>query len=213
MQIISENNRSIEAFAKTRGLRWQYPLLKHTIYGLFQLPDLRRALAPEIDLGKEHSHQIVLMSNGRLRRPRYKHQTQYSINHVYNPWEHGGAPNPLLQHGAGRRCEICQNAAGSCDCRVVSLAVDLIELVEYPGKGVGVRTLFPFKAGDILDEYLGHIVTDHNQDEDWSVDIAGTSIDSHRLGNWPRFINHSCDYSTEFEFLRAGQTVAAVVEV
>lgn len=214
MQIISENKRSLEAFARTRGIRWQLPLLKHTIYDLFQLPDLRRALAPEIDLGREHPHQIVLLPNGRLRRPRYNHRTQYSTNQqVYHPWEYGGAPNPLLQHGAGRRCELCQNAPGSCDCRVVSLAGDLIELVEYPGKAVGVRTLFPFKAGDILDEYLGRIVTDHTQDEDWSVDIAGTFIDSHHLGNWPRFINHSCDYSTEFEFLRAGPTGSAVVEV
>lgn len=93
------------------------------------------------------------------------------------------------------------------------MAGDLVELVEYPGKGVGVRTLSRFRTCDLLDEYLGQLATDRTQDEDWSVEIAGTSIDSHHLGNWPRFINHSCDYAAEFEFLRAGKTISAVVEV
>lgn len=214
MQIINENQRSIEIFARARGLPWQYPLLRHTIYDLFHLPDLHRALAPEIDLGRDHHHQIVLMPNGRLRRPRYQHHAQVNIqNHVYDPYEHGGAPNPLFQNGVGIRCELCQNAPEACECRVVSLAGDLIELVEYPGKGVGVRALSSFKTGDLLDEYLGQLLTDRTQDEDWSVEFAGTSIDSHHFGNWPRFINHSCDYNTEFEFLRAGKTISAVVEV
>jgi hypothetical protein len=117
-----------------------------------------------------------------------------------------------------------------CDCRIESMAGDLIELVEYPIKGTGVRALSNFKEGTILGEYLGEVIPITRTCNDdiysmaqsgflsiWSQGMLGPNPLAHttsaHLGNWTRFINHHCESNCYFESIMIGDRVTTIVKV
>lgn len=116
-----------------------------------------------------------------------------------------------------------------CDCRIESMAGDLIELVEYPIKGTGVRALSNFKEGSILGEYVGEVIPITRACMDniysleqsgmlsiWSQGVLGPNplahITSAHLGNWTRFINHHCESNCYFESVMVGGRVTTIVK-
>jgi SET domain-containing protein len=109
------------------------------------------------------------------------------------------------------------------------MAGDLIELVEYPTKGTGVRALSNFKAGTIMGEYVGEVLpinracTDdiYSLAQSGLLSISGTGIPtpgplahttSAHLGNWTRYINHHCDPNCYFESIMIGDRVTTIVK-
>lgn len=66
MQTMEDNRRSIEIFARVRSLEWRGQLLKYTNH---DMPFLRQALEPKVNLTNEHPRLLVHSTDGQLRRP------------------------------------------------------------------------------------------------------------------------------------------------
>ncbi|KAJ7307364.1 hypothetical protein JRQ81_009377 [Phrynocephalus forsythii] len=72
--------------------------------------------------------------------------------------------------------------------------VQCLERFRAEEKGWGIRTKEPLKAGQFIIEYLGEVVSE----QEFSLD-SGMVIDSYRMGNEARFINHSCNPNCEMQ--------------
>ena len=78
-------------------------------------------------------------------------------------------------------------------------------------RGFGVKTVKPIKAGDLIMEYLGEVVSvtefHRRMTEEYSQEChhyclnldSGTVIDGYRMGNIARFVNHSCEPNCEMQ--------------
>ncbi|KAM9293897.1 LOW QUALITY PROTEIN: histone-lysine N-methyltransferase ASH1L [Gastrophryne carolinensis] len=89
--------------------------------------------------------------------------------------------------------------------------VQCLERFRAEGKGWGIRTKEPLKASQFIIEYLGEVVSEqefrnrtieqyHNHNDHYCLSLdSGMVIDSYRLGNEARFINHSCDPNCEMQ--------------
>ncbi|XP_063802675.1 histone-lysine N-methyltransferase ASH1L [Pseudophryne corroboree] len=89
--------------------------------------------------------------------------------------------------------------------------VQCLERFRAEGKGWGIRTKEPLKASQFIVEYLGEVVSEqefrnrmieqyHNHSDHYCLSLdSGMVIDSYRMGNEARFINHSCDPNCEMQ--------------
>lgn len=89
--------------------------------------------------------------------------------------------------------------------------VQCLERFRAEEKGWGIRTKEPLKAGQFIIEYLGEVVSEqefrnrmieqyHNHSDHYCLNLdSGMVIDSYRMGNEARFINHSCDPNCEMQ--------------
>lgn len=224
-ETLAREERSLEVFARTHGLKWQYPLLSVAL----QLPELERALAPEIDLAGHHHSEIVLTENGRLRLARFQGKTQVHIDKSFytrSTIDNTSRPDPSLRMSGEGSCWICMDR-NPCDCVVASLTDDLVQLTEYQNRGVGVRALMNIKAGDIIGEFLGEVIPASDvDDQSYETNIYDMNLVKRKprsndeflgvispawRGNWVRFINHSCESSTEFIPANVGKRVTVLV--
>uniref|UniRef100_A0A3Q2PDK7 Ash1 (absent, small, or homeotic)-like (Drosophila) n=1 Tax=Fundulus heteroclitus TaxID=8078 RepID=A0A3Q2PDK7_FUNHE len=87
--------------------------------------------------------------------------------------------------------------------------VQSLERFRAEGKGWGIRTKQPLRAGQFIIEYLGEVVSEqefrnrmmeqyHNGHYCLNLD-SGMVIDSFHMGNEARFINHSCEPNCEMQ--------------
>lgn len=89
--------------------------------------------------------------------------------------------------------------------------VQCLERFRADGKGWGIRTKEPLKSGQFIIEYLGEVVSEqefrnrmieqyHNHSDHYCLNLdSGMVIDSYRMGNEARFINHSCNPNCEMQ--------------
>ncbi|XP_071987710.1 histone-lysine N-methyltransferase ASH1L isoform X2 [Engystomops pustulosus] len=89
--------------------------------------------------------------------------------------------------------------------------VQCLERFRAEGKGWGIRTKEPLKSSQFIIEYLGEVVSEqefrnrmieqyHNHSDHYCLSLdSGMVIDSYRMGNEARFINHSCDPNCEMQ--------------
>ena len=223
-ELIKKNSRSLEVFARLRKLEWRGCLL---VYGHYSLPGLEAELTPDIDIAQEHPHHTVLLEDGHLRRPVYQGVAQTNIaSSIWNPLDfpfHAG--DPCVRTPAMGKCHFCGDP-NKCACTLKSLAGDLIELVEYPGKGIGIRSLAYFKKDEWVAEYTGMVgpyptkfvesvypltqVYTDCQTGEWH---EPASVFAHQFGNWTRFMNHSCQPNVRFAHLVIGDRVITVTRV
>ncbi|XP_053559190.1 histone-lysine N-methyltransferase ASH1L [Bombina bombina] len=89
--------------------------------------------------------------------------------------------------------------------------VQCLERFRAEEKGWGIRTKEPLKATQFIIEYLGEVVSEHefrnrmieqyhNHSDHYCLSLdSGMVIDSYRMGNEARFINHSCDPNCEMQ--------------
>ncbi|GAD97615.1 AMP-binding enzyme, putative [Paecilomyces variotii No. 5] len=151
---ISQNRRSLEVFARSRRLEWRGPLLHHRTRSIYET-----LVRTDIDLAATgHPHHLVRMRDGRVACPTYEDKLQEHIEQSIfrsSDWPLGRR-DPTMRVPADGECDLCFSK-NICDCTVPSLVGDLVELVEYRGKGVGVRALANFKSNDILGVYLGEL--------------------------------------------------------
>ncbi|GAB1215125.1 hypothetical protein ATERTT37_004310 [Aspergillus terreus] len=218
IDIIQEKYACIEVFARTRDLDWRGIILQHTHSGI---AELTHALRPHPRLSDQHIHQIVRMLDGSLQRPSLNGCPQINVPHcIIDPAEFPDG-DPTLRRPGEAPCDLCRSME-FCDCRLSPYAVGgLLELMEYPNKGVGVRSLGNFKQGDILGEYVGEIHDpEYEGDGIYSLmqqvkgqphtDIA--LISPKQYGNWTRFMNHSCNPNTAFRPRNIGWRRCMLVE-
>ncbi|XP_068189419.1 histone-lysine N-methyltransferase ASH1L isoform X2 [Antennarius striatus] len=89
--------------------------------------------------------------------------------------------------------------------------VQCLERFRAEGKGWGIRTKESLRAGQFIIEYLGEVVSEqefrsrmmeqyfsHSGQYCLNLD-SGMVIDSYRMGNEARFINHSCEPNCEMQ--------------
>lgn len=89
--------------------------------------------------------------------------------------------------------------------------VQCLERFRAEGKGWGIRTKETLRAGQFIIEYLGEVVSEqefrsrmmeqyfsHSGHYCLNLD-SGMVIDSYRMGNEARFINHSCEPNCEMQ--------------
>ncbi|KAF7118793.1 hypothetical protein CNMCM5793_008418 [Aspergillus hiratsukae] len=223
---IAENWASIGTFARSRGLDWQGLLLK---YADKDDSLLQQALAPVSDLAEEHPHHRVI-TNGPAprkhshRKPQYEGHLQINIDHnLFNPSYFKDKKDPTIRvPDRDGRCDLCY-AERECDCWIShpTLATCLVELVDYPSRGIGVRALTRFKKGEILDQYLGELrPVDYQDDHAYALlhepkMVEGSPlalISAKRYGNWTRFLNHSCKPSATFLKMTVGKKITMAVQ-
>ncbi|EPS34671.1 hypothetical protein PDE_09635 [Penicillium oxalicum 114-2] len=125
-------------------------------------------------------------------------------------------------------CFVC-GATERCECRAGSMAGDLVELIEYPVRGTGVRALANIKAGAVLGEYVGEVIPPRRQCDDDIYALFQTGVfgmlqmketdptpigttSSAHIGNWTRYINHHCEPNCQFVSVVVGDRVTTIVE-
>ncbi|KAK1147314.1 hypothetical protein N8T08_001391 [Aspergillus melleus] len=220
--LIRENSESVVYFARLRNLDWRGLLLR---YSNHPIPELRKHLKWVYKwIGKDHPHHFVRTISGGLRRPSYKRRLQEHMDEcLFDPanWAADGqeVEDPTLRQERHGDCALC-GSSELCGCKPGRLVAGMIELVEYPAKGTGIRALTNFKKGELLAEYVGEIQPGDHDDVVYGLYLQTeadgepvlASISSQFKGNWTRFINHSCNPSTEFEYRTIGNRVRMTVE-
>ncbi|ODM20736.1 hypothetical protein SI65_03789 [Aspergillus cristatus] len=219
---LEANRLSIELFARTRNLEWRGPLLKHARHNL---PELQKELAPYIKLYDQHPHHFVRTENKAVRMPVYEEFLQMHIDAcMFDPrqWksyvEEGDVYDPTQREEEDGNCWICRQSLDfPCSCLPPDVG-QLVELVDYPKKGIGVRALANFKEGQILGEFIGEVRHwNYGGDPKYSYLIHDkyfqpvATISPKRYGNWTRFINHSCGSSTKFDTMAIGKRLVVVI--
>uniref|UniRef100_A0A3B4BKW3 Uncharacterized protein n=1 Tax=Periophthalmus magnuspinnatus TaxID=409849 RepID=A0A3B4BKW3_9GOBI len=89
--------------------------------------------------------------------------------------------------------------------------VQCLERFRAEGKGWGIRTKESLRSGQFIIEYLGEVVSEHefrsrmmeqyfSHSGHYCLNLdSGMVIDSYRMGNEARFINHSCEPNCEMQ--------------
>ncbi|CAL9691667.1 unnamed protein product [Knipowitschia caucasica] len=89
--------------------------------------------------------------------------------------------------------------------------VQCLERFRAEGKGWGIRTKETLSSGQFIIEYLGEVVSEHefrsrmmeqyfSHSGNYCLNLdSGMVIDSYRMGNEARFINHSCEPNCEMQ--------------
>ncbi|KAJ5735628.1 uncharacterized protein N7483_000753 [Penicillium malachiteum] len=180
--LILQNRRSLEVFARSRELEWRGYLLTYYHYNL---PALQEELSPDVDIAQEHPHHTVLLADGHLKRPIFEDRAQRTK--VMGP------------------CFLCRSRS-TCQCYFQPMAGDLVELIDSPNMGTGIRSLGSFKPGDYLAEYAGMLnpVETKSTEAIYALSLAAPNdvtgamdtkahVLPHQYGNWTRYINHSCE--------------------
>ncbi|KAI9739211.1 MAG: hypothetical protein M1834_007424 [Cirrosporium novae-zelandiae] len=218
---ITPNKLSLELFAKSRDLPWQAPLeVLHAAHK--GLTSLASNMKSTLTINRiDHPHQWALTLSGTASRLPYTNITSNIYHHSFFPrarppyWPFLTYPiDPMTRRSADRNCKIC-NSPYICPCNPSSLPQLHIELREYSGKGIGVRSLQAIPAGTILGEYVGEIRHPHmcrgtiyslevpvadDTDNRWVA-----AVDATRFGNWTRFMNHSCNPGAVFQLFSYGE--------
>ncbi|KAI9716826.1 MAG: hypothetical protein M1812_005166 [Candelaria pacifica] len=226
---IAAKAQSLEMFAKLRGLDWSRAL----DLSAFNVPPLTdEEVQSRLVLHQHHPHEWFLSLDGTPRPCRFKGRDQINIGECdYNEasFASGGKkPTDWPSHwmwpsdpmvfrpGVGCICAICEKLEPYRRYHELHLLNPLVELVEYFGKGVGVRALQKIAAGSDLAEYVGRyfpLNTTDAEDVEGVYHLEGTTclseteprqavpvcyISAAVVGNWTRFMNHSCEPATEF---------------
>ncbi|MCJ1397299.1 hypothetical protein MMC11_000491 [Xylographa trunciseda] len=236
---VQENHESIEYFAKARGLQWKDLLERYHAFAVFinNVQPLGEKF-PGDEVTIEHPHsKVIPPSGGSLRVPtsiQAPETAQTVTDHViYDEelWRDPLYPRPPTWPGVWpypfnpmtriplidyeENCDCCGSDM-ICGCQVTDFkkySEPLVELRDYEGRGIGVRTLQFIEKGTILAEYLGEIVPNgYAYGEPWNLDsVYGWEIEvkipngpqrnplatiaAKDKGNWCRYTNHSCRQS------------------
>ena len=233
---IEENHESLEYFAKARGLRWFELLEAHGPFEEWIRVPLLDMLGQRLGtLREQHPHACVVPEKGgKLRPPTRNLIPQVNIANnesIYRAelfasnafprpqkwpqiWKYPSDPTVRLP---GRICFNC-NSTGLCNCDpndCVAVQPPLVELRQYPIRGVGIRTLQNIAEGTTVGEYIGEIMPSSSaymNGDFWTFDdmytfdldisllednqpLSLASISAELYGNWTRYINHSCESS------------------
>ncbi|KAJ5609599.1 hypothetical protein N7528_010166 [Penicillium herquei] len=217
--LIKQNSRSLEVFARSRQLEWRGCLLTYCQYNL---PGLQQELSPELNIAQEHPHHTVLLADGHLKRPIFQDQAQVVIGSSI--WEPEFYPNhptasPDQRTKVMGACLLCRSR-NICECSFQPLAGDLVELFESPNMGTGIRSLGFFNRGDYIGEYAGILAPVDVQSTEavYALSVSAhnnttgkmdtkANVFPHQYGTWTRYINHSCEPAVSYVSTVVGDKV------
>lgn len=221
---LTQQARSVELFAKVRGLNWRTALTKRPHIGnALSEAEIRSTMNVPID----HPHNFTLTAEGDPQRPRHQGRDQLNINkNIYNAELFESTPkprawpkwlpfprDPTIRRSMDGPCHICQSPR-HCNCRMeTAIFHPLIEITTYPGKGNGIRALQYIPADTIIGEYVGELYPlESTSDPTYSLEFSGglgavALIQCRHLGNWTRYMNHSCNPTAYFSNNTIGDRV------
>ncbi len=227
--ILTEQTRSIEMFAKVRGLNWGAVLARKPHVGkTLTDADIRSTMTVSVD----HPHNFALPEEGNPQRPRKQGRNQVNVNeNIYDaallasgprptcwPAEWPFPSDPTIRRTADGPCHLC-NSNTACGCNIASAMLNpLVEIVTYPTRGNGVRALQDIPAGVFLAEYLGEILPiNSNADPVYSLVVNSAEggdlyqVSSRFYGNWTRYVNHSCNAKAVFDNSTVGNQTSMCI--
>ncbi|KAJ6021995.1 hypothetical protein N7540_007499 [Penicillium herquei] len=221
--LITQNSRSLEVFARSRELEWRGYLLTYYHYNL---PGLQEELSPNVNIAQEHPHHTVLLEDGHLKRPIFQDRAQVHIgSSIWNPETFPNSPitDPSQRTKVMGPCYLCRSR-NICQCSFQHMAGDLVELIDSPNMGTGIRSLGSFKRGEYLAEYAGMLIPNDVRINEpvYALsliapnDITGVmdskaSVCPHQYGNWTRYINHSCEPAVSYVCIVVGDRVTTAI--
>lgn len=234
---IAENTVSLLVFVECSGLEWWTELIH--LNKLF-LPPFNFAKPQPTKPNTPSPHKWVVTEKPEdVHRPKFDGKTQINIpNNIYRasafesshrpphwPPERPYPEDPTLVRDTSiQSCTTCSSHT-PCTCPFStdpSIRHPLVELWDYGRKGVGVRALQRIPACAILGEYVGEVYpAQYGGDPVYALDfsIPGrgheeviATISAKRVGNWTRFMNHSCDAATKFAAVVQGGRYRSVVQ-
>ena len=206
---------SIEMFAKSRGIDWASVLATAPFstdkFGVFEI-------LSNYDMNFSHPHEFFLPLHGIPTRLGFEGQQQENVSEsIFDPGPFVNANQPKgWPAGLAWPCDprtvpdqsiLCPGCKAK-DCLTCwpSRCFDpLVEIIEFPKRGRGVRALERIPENTILGEYVGVIVPWNQEDDtvyNLEITVRGVvagNVSAKRFGNWTRYINHSCEYNTAFQ--------------
>ncbi len=231
---VNSNARSLEIFAKLRGLDWKRAL----DLSPFNDPPLTEdEVQSRSSVDPHHPHEWFLSLSGDPKPCKFQGQRQINITEcIYSevvfgytgkrpsqwPRQWAWPADPMVfRPGYGYFCQMCGSKKKVCYCHENLFVNPLVELIEYPSKGLGVRALQRIDKGSYLSEYVGRYIPPDGEDPEDPQAVyhleAGMStltvpkrrfvmgrISAAVVGSWTRFINHSCEPSTDFHRVCVG---------
>lgn len=231
---INLNFNSLEYFAKIRYLKWATPIRR--IPGLYgHVSRHLKQRYGDVTEGSIHCHPhdfIVPENSLPLKRPCHNgrelfnntEECEYSSSRFRNKEVPSGWPagkeypsDPTITDGD---CWICERT--DCDCNPANspqgVLKPLVELRYYGKKGAGICALQPIEPRLLLDEYVGRLYPPcYMGDPVYALaietkegDVIGL-VSAATIGNWTRFINHSCDPNTRFKSIKIGKRARMMI--
>ena len=237
---VSENAVSIMVFAEGRSLIWWTELTYLNSVFKFILPSSLIESTSHLPRDQIHPHEWVVTDKLEdIWSPAFDGKKQVHIhNNIYKakaflnsrrppfwPVNRPYPEDPTQVRGLSfLPCITCESHM-SCECSFFTsqdIWHPLVELREYGHRGVGIRALERIPKRAILNEYVGEILPeDYADDPVYGLDISlpgyrnnevVATISAKQYGNWTRFINHSCDSSTQFRTVTMGGRHRTVVQ-
>lgn len=146
------------------------------------------------------------------------------------PPEAADAPEPQPIAREWVKCAMCKRSARTaaqlCACATAPCSTSATDAWREanialrwvgPAVGLGTYALQGLPRASVLGEYVGELVSGGDVDTPYMLTVLddagadGVFIDSLRVGEWTRFINHSCRANTYFATRRVGDGVRVVV--
>ena len=229
---IHENSRSLAMFAQLRGIGWQQLLAYH---GCHELKDAE-IRAPFL-LNPAHPHTMTLTRTRILQRIKIDEYPVENTDKCFyikglldgwkfpkrNPLPWAYDPSKISLKDATAICRGCNSACqvstdSSCTCTIESTIMEpLVEVIEDPKFGRGVRVLEKIRRGRLEGEYT-RIIRSSRYPGDQVYSAMMRVCDAHKSkerykyvvsacyrGNWTRFVNHSCNAPLNFEAVIIGE--------
>ncbi|KAK2804897.1 hypothetical protein FQN50_006403 [Emmonsiellopsis sp. PD_5] len=213
---IRENAISIELFAKLRQLDLStFPIPNPLHSQRKKAPTIHIPLNPDREPLLPH----VISQSGKIYNPKYKSQPQITVpSSFYNPTTSHSPPDCTRKSTDGR-CALCNKPyTDPCTCTLQLDSYPLLELREYPEKGIGVRSLTFIKSGTFIGQYIGELRKYNVKDTTYALDqTVGNPrrsigvIDAAVYGNWTRYMNHSCRPAAVFVSAAVGGVACVLV--
>ena len=217
---------SIEMFAKSRGIDWESVLAtapfsadKFDVYEIMSNYDMKFS----------HPHEYFLPLHGIPMRLAFEGRQQENVGEcifdqeLFNsdkpenwPAELDWPCDPTKIPAETIICPGCKRQQCTT-CWPRRCFDPLVEIIEFPERGRGVRALERIPENTILGEYVGLILPWDQQDDtvyNLEITVRGIvagALCAKRFGNWTRYINHSCEYNTVFQTGWFGGRQRAVV--
>ena len=236
---IDENAVSLMVFIECHALDWWTELI-HLRHLFPPTPSYDFSRYRPQKPPKPSPHKWVVTPNlSDVHRPTFEGRTQLNIpNNIYRERAFAATPPPAswptdrpypedptkLRPPSPHPCLACDSRT-PCTCSMHSsprIAHPLVELRSYGAFGVGVRALSRIPARAVIGEYVGEIFpAAHAADAVYALDFSlpgrapdevVATISAKRLGNWTRFLNHSCDAAARFRNVTVGGRHRMVVQ-
>ncbi|KAK4242050.1 hypothetical protein C8A03DRAFT_11741 [Achaetomium macrosporum] len=122
-------------------------------------------------------------------------------------WRWNWPADPSVVMPGDRPCDLCTSRS----CRCAETKIPQIPRISDDGsKGLGVRSMGPYKTHDILGELVGELVPLGACAGDWTMTLCRPDLDDEpvadiyprRMGNWVRKVNHSTNPSAAFMVMK-----------